>query len=136
MSGSGDGPGDAPEEGGLPPVEIPGFRILALLGEGGQGAVYEAEQLQPRRIVALKLLRPHLGGSSLERRFEREALVLARLQHPGIATILGSGVVETAYGPLPYFALELVRGRRSEAWTSFLIGRRRCARTQPWPSGT
>jgi len=103
--------GDETNEGGLPQVEIPGYRILSLIGEGGQGAVYEAEQDQPRRMVALKLLRPRLGGSTLERRFEREAQVLARLQHPGIATILDSGVVESPYGPLPYFALELIRGR-------------------------
>ena len=102
---------DALADGGLPAIEVPGFRILALIGEGGQGAVYEAEQRQPRRIVALKLLRPQLGGSDVERRFEREAQVLARLQHPGIATILGSGVVDSAYGPLPYFAMELISGR-------------------------
>lgn len=102
---------DATGDGSLPPIEVPGFRILSLIGEGGQGVVYEAEQQQPRRVVALKLLRPHLGGSGVERRFEREAQVLARLQHPGIATILGSGVVESAYGQLPYFAMERIRGR-------------------------
>jgi len=100
----------AGRDGDLPPIEVPGFRILSLIGEGGQGVVYEAEQQQPRRVVALKLLRPHLGGSGVERRFGREAQVLARLQHPGIATILGSGVVESAYGSLPYFAMERIRG--------------------------
>jgi serine/threonine protein kinase/WD40 repeat protein len=96
---------------GKPPFEVPGFRILGLLGEGAQGAVYEAEQERPRRTVALKLMRPQLGASDFRRRFEREAETLARLQHPGIAVIHESGVADTDYGPLPYFAMELIRGR-------------------------
>ena len=94
-----------------PSFGIPGFRILSCLGEGAQGAVYEAEQDRPRRVVALKLMRPHVLGADLRRRFEREAETLARLQHPGIATVHESGVVETEFGELPYFALELVRGK-------------------------
>jgi tetratricopeptide (TPR) repeat protein len=95
----------------LPPFRVPGFRLLSRLGEGGQGVVYEAEQARPKRTVALKLMRPGLGGSGMRRRFEREADTLARLQHPGIATVHESGVVETEFGDLPFFAMELVRGR-------------------------
>ena len=98
------------QSGDGPPFEVPGYRILFRLGEGAQGAVYEAEQDRPRRTVALKLLRPQLGSTELSRRFEREAQTLARLSHPGIAVVHGSGVVETDFGPLPYFAMELVRG--------------------------
>jgi len=93
-----------------PPFEIPGFRILRRLGGGAQGTVFEAEQLRPRRMVALKVLRVGLGGAELARRFEREAETLARLNHPGIAVIHESGVAETGHGALPWFALELVRG--------------------------
>jgi serine/threonine protein kinase len=104
----------------LPPFEIPGFRLLAVLGEGAQGAVYEAEQESPRRTVALKLLRPHLGASNVRHRFEREAQTLARLSHPGIAVVHGSGVVATEFGSLPYFAMELVRG---EPLTDYAVRR-------------
>lgn len=92
-------------------LKLPGFRMLSRLGEGGQGTVFEAEQERPRRRVALKLLRPGLGSPDHEKRFEREAETLARLNHPGIAAIHEAGVVQTGYGPQPYFAMELVRGR-------------------------
>lgn len=98
------------DESGPPPFEIPGFRILRRIGLGAQGTVFEAEQQRPRRTVALKVLRPGLGGDELRLRFEREAATLARLHHPGIAIIHESGVAETEHGPLPWFALELIRG--------------------------
>ena len=99
------------EDEARPPFEVPGYRILSRLGEGSQGAVYEAEQEHPKRCVALKLMRPSFSGESLRARFEREAQTLARLTHPGIATVLASGVVDTEFGELPFFAMELVRGR-------------------------
>jgi WD40 repeat protein len=83
------------------------YRILRLLGEGGMGAVYEAEQDNPRRSVALKVIRPGLVTPSLFNRFSQEAQILGRLHHPGIATIYEAGVAEDGQ---PYFALELVRG--------------------------
>ena len=94
---------------------LPGFvgkyRILRVLGEGGMGIVYEAQQEQPRRTVALKVIRQ--GSTSLEllRRFEQESEALARLQHPGIAQIYESGTPDTGLGPQPYFAMEFIRGR-------------------------
>ena len=103
--------GDPSEDGAGPSLEIPGFRILRRLGEGAQGAVYEAEQERPQRRVALKILRPHLVDAGSRRRFEREAETLARLRHPGIAVVHESGLAETEFGPLPFFAMELVRGR-------------------------
>ena len=54
------------------------YRILRLVGEGGMGVVYEAEQSQPRRTVALKVIKPGLASAELLRRFERESQVLAR----------------------------------------------------------
>jgi len=74
------------------------------------GIVYEAEQDQPRRIVALKVIRPGLANSDLLRRFEQEANALGRLQHAGIAQIYEAGTANTGSGPQPYFAMELIRG--------------------------
>src|SRR5262249_49920035 len=80
---------------------------LRLLGEGGMGAVYEAEQDNPRRPVALKVIRPGLVSPALLKRFAREAEILGRLHHPGIAQIHEAGVAEDGQ---PFFAMELVRG--------------------------
>ncbi len=91
-------------------TQIGRYRIAGVLGEGGMGIVYEAEQDQPRRTVALKLIRSGLVGPELLRRFEREAQVLGRLQHPGIAQIYEAGTADSGFGPQPYFAMEFIRG--------------------------
>jgi len=93
------------------PERIGPFRILGLLGEGGMGRVYEAEQDQPRRVVALKVIKPGVATVQGIHRFEREAQVLGRLQHPGIAAIYQAGTADTGDGTQPWFAMELVRGR-------------------------
>ena len=93
------------------PSKIGPYRILRLLGEGGMGIVYEAEQVHPRRTVALKVIRSGLGDPKLVRRFEHELLALGRLQHPGIAQIYEAGTADNGFGPQPYFAMELVRGQ-------------------------
>jgi len=95
-----------PEPGAL----VAGLRILGPLGEGGMGVVFEAEQQNPRRRVALKIIRPGSSSRRLLQRFELEAKVLARLQHPGIAQVFESGTFESAVGPQPYLVLELVEG--------------------------
>lgn len=92
------------------PRRIGGFRILEVLGEGGMGVVYRAEQNQPRRAVALKVVRPGLASTALLQRFDREAEVLARLQHPGIAQVYEAGTVSGKDGVRPYMAMELVSG--------------------------
>lgn len=92
------------------PSKIGNYRIIGLIGEGGMGAVYEAEQERPRRNVALKVLRSPLSAPELQRRFVHEAEVLGRLQHPNIAQIYEAGTAQTDLGPLPYFAMEFVRG--------------------------
>ena len=61
------------------------YRILSLLGRGGMGEVWEAEQLEPlRRMVALKVIKPGLGGQHVVDRFRFELQVLASLDHPNI----------------------------------------------------
>src|SRR5688500_18852253 len=61
---------------------LAGYRILRVLGEGGMGTVYEAEQESPRRAVALKVVRAGLASRAALRRFELEKEVLGRLEHP------------------------------------------------------
>jgi WD40 repeat protein/predicted Ser/Thr protein kinase len=83
------------------------YRVVRLLGEGGMGTVYEAEQDNPRRTVALKVVRPGLTSAMLLKRFAREAEILGRLRHPGIAQVYDAGVAE---GGQPYFVMELIAG--------------------------
>jgi eukaryotic-like serine/threonine-protein kinase len=99
------------------PSAIGRYRILRLLGEGGMGAVYEAEQEEPKRIVALKMLRFGLATPDQLRRFRQESQALARLQHPGIAQIYESNTADTGFGPQPYFAMELIRGLPLDEYT-------------------
>jgi WD40 repeat protein/predicted Ser/Thr protein kinase len=89
------------------PLRIGRYRILRLLGEGGMGVVYEAEQDNPRRPVALKVIRPGLLAPTLLKRFAQEAQILGRLHHPGIAQIYEAGVAEDGQ---PFFALEFIHG--------------------------
>jgi serine/threonine protein kinase len=93
------------------PETIGRYRILRLVGEGGMGSVYEAEQDHPRRVVALKIIRPGLTSAEMLRRFEREWQALGRLQHPGIAQIYEAGTADTGAGTQPYFAMEFIVGQ-------------------------
>lgn len=90
------------------PASIGSYRIVGILGEGGMGTVYEAEQATPRRAVALKVVR---GGQFVDeqglRMFQREAETLARLKHPNIAAIYEAGRTEDGQH---FFAMELIRG--------------------------
>jgi eukaryotic-like serine/threonine-protein kinase len=90
------------------------YRVLRLLGEGGMASVYEAEQDNPRRAVALKVIRPGLLSPVLLKRFAQEAQILGRLSHPGIGRIYEAGVAEDGQ---PFFALELVRGLALDEYT-------------------
>jgi len=87
-----------------------GFVIVRRIGMGGMGAVYEARQEQPRRNAAVKVLRPGALSLRMQRRFEFESDVLARLDHPGIARVFAAGTFEAGRGVQPWFAMELVDG--------------------------
>ncbi|MFG0320603.1 MAG: tetratricopeptide repeat protein [Planctomycetota bacterium JB042] len=93
----------------LPPDAIPGFRITGCLGHGGMGIVFAAEQENPRREVALKVMRVGIGGAEAVRRFRREIEILGRLRHPGIAQIHAAGTLDDA-GGAPWFAMERIDG--------------------------
>ena len=95
----------APQAPGTPPEILAGYRRIRSLGAGGMGDVYLAEQLQLRRQVALKILRPG-AGEAFSSRFLREAKTMAAVTHPHVVAIHDAGEAE---GFL-YMALELVTG--------------------------
>ncbi len=99
------------------PASIGRYRIVRLLGEGGMGTVYEAEQEEPRRVVALKVIKPGSATPDRLRRFRQESQALARLQHPGIAQIYESNTADTGFGPQPFFAMEFIRGLPLKQYT-------------------
>lgn len=92
------------------PSRIGNFRVLRRIASGGMGAVFEAEQNQPRRRVALKVIRMTMASEALRRRFEHEVEILGQLKHPGIAQIHEAGTFDDGTGPAPYFAMEFVDG--------------------------
>jgi eukaryotic-like serine/threonine-protein kinase len=87
---------------------IAGYRLLRVLGEGGMGVVYLAEQTDPvRREVALKVLKAGMDTRQVVARFEAERQSLAVMEHPGIARVFDGGSTEAG---LPYFVMERVDG--------------------------
>ncbi len=90
------------------------YRIVELLGEGGMGMVFLAEQSEPvQRMVALKLMRSTLGGAVAEARFHAERQALALLSHPNIAAMYDAGATEEGF---PFFVMEHVDGRSLTAY--------------------
>ena len=97
-----------PSRSDLLPEAIGPYRITGVLGEGGMGVVYRAEQTEPvRRTVALKLIGGGADCADVAARFEAERQALAVLEHPAIADVLDAG--ETDEGN-PYFVMEYVDG--------------------------
>lgn len=94
-------------------------RVTRLLGAGGVGVVYEAEE--GGALVALKVLHPHLASDSIVRaRFAREARIAMAVSHPHVARVLRAGL----HGDTPYLVMERVEGRPlsktlAEAQTDF-----------------
>jgi non-specific serine/threonine protein kinase/serine/threonine-protein kinase len=96
------------------PDRIGPYRIIAPLGQGGMGRVYEAEQLEPvQRRVALKVARDLILSDSARDRFLAERQALAVLDHPNIAKVFDAGSTES--GQL-WFAMELVPGVTITQW--------------------
>lgn len=94
------------------PHAIGRYRVRRRLSTGGMGTVYEAEQENPRRLVAVKVIKPDQISSRALRRFARETRLLARLQHPGIAQIYEAGTLSAPNGTQPFFSMELIDGER------------------------
>jgi serine/threonine protein kinase/tetratricopeptide (TPR) repeat protein len=89
--------------------ELGEYRILSLIGEGGMGEVYLAEDTKFSRRVAIKLLKFGLGTTNIIRRFQQEERILAGLTHANIAQLHGGAVTPAG---LPYFVMEYVDGAR------------------------
>ncbi|HRJ49451.1 MAG TPA: serine/threonine-protein kinase, partial [Phycisphaerales bacterium] len=104
----------APDEGDIPKTIGP-YTITRRLAVGGMGVVLLAQQSSPRRTVVLKLLRADIRDHTLVGHFDREASILARLRHPGIAHVYDAGVVQTATGPRPYVVMEHIDGIQIDA---------------------
>ena len=84
-----------------------GYRITGILGQGGMGVVYEAEQMTLNRTVALKVLAPHLSDDVLFReRFRREGQLQANIDHPHIVTVYEAGDSDEGV----FIAMRLIRG--------------------------
>ncbi len=92
-----------------PGTRVGRYRVLELIGRGGMGSVYRAERADGayERRVALKLAHAERLDEEAARRFRQERQILARLQHPGIATLLDGGVTDRGR---PYFVIELIEG--------------------------
>jgi serine/threonine protein kinase/WD40 repeat protein len=108
------------------PPERPGtvigpYKLLQVIGEGGMGTVFMAEQTRPvQRKVAVKIIKPGMGSGQVVDRFEAERQALALMDHPNIAKVFDAGTVLSP-APLggegrdegdgrPYFVMELVKG--------------------------
>ena len=87
-------------------VDLGGVKIVRLIGEGGMGRVYEAQQARPSRTVAVKVIRQGITSEKTMRRFEREAEFLGKLQHPGIAQIYVVGTYSSDFGDVPFYVME------------------------------
>lgn len=96
-----------------PPREAPGtrigpYKILQLIGEGGFGSVFMAQQEQPvQRKVALKIIKLGMDTRQVVARFEQERQALALMDHPNIAKVFDAGATGTGR---PYFVMELCKG--------------------------
>jgi len=104
------GPSSSATDDAPMPERIGRYTIRRKLGEGGMGVVYLAEQDEPKRPVAVKVVRPEAMSGQMRRRFQQEARVLGLLGHPGIAQIYEAGTAVSDGRELAYFAMEYVEG--------------------------
>ena len=99
---------DDPAASEAPGPSIGPYRIIELLGEGGFGSVFLAEQSEPlRRQVALKIIKSGMDSRQVVARFEAERQALAQMDHPNIARVFDAGATDRGR---PYLTMELVHG--------------------------
>jgi len=92
---------------------IPGFRLVRIIGRGGDGVVYEGVQERPHRPVAIKIMADPMADAAQRNRFESEAETLAGIDHPAVARVLAAGELEDSR---PWAAMELVEGTPLTQW--------------------
>jgi eukaryotic-like serine/threonine-protein kinase len=96
-----------PPPGAIPSLSISGHEVLEEIARGGMGIVYRARQLDPSRIVALKMLLPHRSPSAeMQERFRLETRVIASLEHAAILPVYAGG----EYHGMPYFTMKFAAG--------------------------
>ena len=87
--------------------QIPGYQMLQKLGKGSMGVVYKAKQQSVDRVVAIKiLLEPLAQNKEFIKRFEREAMIAAKLSHNNVVNAIDAGEIDGHY----YFVMEYVEG--------------------------
>jgi eukaryotic-like serine/threonine-protein kinase len=103
-----------PPEGSGEIGRIGNYRVLRLLGKGGMGLVFQAEDISLARPVALKVVRPEMDcpASEAAERFLREARAMAATKHDNVATVYQVG----QDGDVVYLAMELLEGQTLDAW--------------------
>ena len=84
------------------------YEIVRQLGAGGMGAVYQARQLSMDRMVALKLIHPHIASAEVARRFHREMKATSKIEHPNTIAVFDFGADEN--GQL-FLAMEFLEGK-------------------------
>ena len=106
--GGGDSTAAVPAAGVVGSVVAGRYKLLEVIGEGGMGTVFMADQTEPvRRRVAVKLVRDDRDSRAILARFEAERQAIAVMDHPHIAKLLDAGATD---GGRPFFVMELVRG--------------------------
>jgi serine/threonine protein kinase len=104
-----NGPEISGSEHESPAQQIGPYKLLEVIGEGGMGTVYMAQQTEPvKRKVALKLIKTGMDTRQVIARFEAERQALAIMDHPNIAKVLDAGATESGR---PFFVMELVKGK-------------------------
>ncbi len=95
------------------PSELAHYRILRLLGQGGMGKVYQAEDIKLQRVVALKVMLADMTASlGYRERFLREARTMAAVRNDHVVTIYEVGQADD----VPYLAMEFMQGQTLESW--------------------
>ncbi|MEA2729681.1 MAG: eukaryotic-like serine/threonine-protein kinase, partial [Acetobacteraceae bacterium] len=97
----------------LPGQTVGGYTIVSLIGRGGMGEVYLAEDRELHRRVAIKFVHRSIASHELIRHFKREEHLLASLNHPNIAQLYGAGLTTDG---IPFFAMEYVEGERLDQY--------------------
>lgn len=108
------------------PTSIGEYRVLGAIGEGGIGAVFDTRHERTGRRAAVKLIRTGFSTSKQRLRFQLEAEILGKLNHPNIAHLYEAGVAEVRYADeagadrqltrRPFIAMEFIAGRTISAW--------------------